>query len=135
MSSLARPTSKAVHFMPWLGVAFAVAAILFVAYKSLEGVIFYPTYSSTYRLEVAVNTPEGRKTSFSVLDVDIVDMRNSWWPYGRQISTRVDGEAVSFVLGDGRVLFATLCGIAWSECKALHSCRCSAGTSAGTRVL
>ncbi len=65
----------------------------------------FQTERRTYRFEVTVETPEGLKTAYSVHEITIQDM--TWTP-ARNYQIDLVGEAVPFVLKDGRTLFATL---------------------------
>ena len=65
----------------------------------------FRTEHRAYRFEVTVDTPEGLKTAYSVHEVTIQDQ--TWTP-ARTNQIKLVGEAVPFVLKDGRILFATL---------------------------
>ena len=65
-----------------------------------------PTYR--YRMTVEVETPEGLKTGFSVIEVDTRFETNPESPSSSRVAHRVRGEAAMVDLGERGMLFALL---------------------------
>lgn len=88
----------------WI-LAVVVAAVSLVAVWFVDRGGIFPTKEIRYRYEVTVDTPDGQMTGYSVHRLVIQD--TTMTP-ARNYQVELDGEAVPFILPDGRVLFATL---------------------------
>lgn len=67
-----------------------------------------PTPDYRYRLTVEVETPQGRKTGSSVIEVQQRLVRPGSNPAGQAVRFSLRGEAVAVDLGEDRTLFALL---------------------------
>jgi hypothetical protein len=85
----------------------APGAVVIVLVALIGGNVAFPTYTHRFKLTVEVDTPDGRKSASSVIEVARKDVRWIFFAQG-QYEFRLRGEAVFVDLGGKRNVVALL---------------------------